>query len=183
MKKNSRETIEDFFKMPFDLVITKLHWEKNLSINKISKLCNVSGPAIVRLCKLTNLRLRSHKEASSLNISKLNKSGDINRNKRALTISKTFSKKLYKQEIIFENFIKSLNLKYEIQKPIGSYNIDFFIKEKNLCIEIDSSYKWGNDRIRAAEEKDKYLKSLGYKVIRLNKVWLDDLIKFLNILL
>ncbi len=182
MRITSREKIETFFGMPFDRVINELHWKKGISINKIAKMCGMSHTPFINLSKLTNLRLRKQSEASALNMSSLNLDSSI-RDKIALKKQKTYSKKLFPQELAFKHFLDKISLKYEMQKPIGPYNVDFFIEHKNLCIEIDSRYKWGNDRIKAAKEKDSFLTKKGFKVIRLNKVWLNDIILFINLII
>ncbi len=169
--------------MPFDKVIIDLHWNKKRSINSISKQCGVSHTAILRLCRLTSLKTRTHKEASSLNMNLKNPSHCLNaRNARAKTISKVFKIKELPQEEMFRKILTKMKIKFETQKAIGGYNIDFFLPDKNLCIEIDSTYKWGMDRKKAAAFRDKYILSKGYKTIRLNKVWMNDLLNLIEVL-
>lgn len=164
--------------MPFDKVITELHWKQMWSVNRIAKECGISHTPIINLCKLTNLKLRTHSEASSESIKKVN-ANVLHREKRARTIRGIYSKNILPQEKEFKKYLDALGIKYEMQYPIGPYNIDFFIPNKRLCIEIDSTYKWGNGRIKAADTKDKLLKDKGFTVIRLNKVWLNDLLKLI----
>lgn len=173
---NCRERIENHFGMSFDQLIQKLHWGENRSIHSLAKECGLSHTPFIRLAKLTNLRLRTHKEASSLNM-RINNAVTFfgAAEKRAIKIKNTFVNNLLPQELVFKEILLKAGKVFEMQKPIGAYNVDFFVPDKNMCIEIDSSYKWGLDRKKAAFEKDKYLIEKGYRVIRLNKAWLNDL--------
>ena len=56
------------------------------------------------------------------------------------------------------------------QKPIGDYIVDFWCPKAKLVVEVDggqhfSSQTTDNDRIR-----DKYLSSLGMRVLRFNNI-------------
>lgn len=70
---------------------------------------------------------------------------------------------------------------YFIQEcQIKSFSIDFFIPVLNICLETDGDY-WHNDPVKD-KRRDKKLKELGYKVVRLkefdinNANNLDDLV-------
>lgn len=63
---------------------------------------------------------------------------------------------------------KKLGFKFTRQKPIGNYIADFYCAEKNLVIEIDG---WTHDeKIEYDTNRDKYMKSLGIYVLRINDV-------------
>ena len=72
-------------------------------------------------------------------------------------------------EVLLWNKIKGkkfLNLKFSRQKPIGTYILDFFCKEKNIGIEIDGESHYGNKE--RDNEKDRFLIEKGIKVIRVS---------------
>lgn len=183
MRDTIREKIERHFGMTFDEVIIKRHFGKNESINKLAKEAGVSHTPFIRLAKLTGIRLRTHSEASSISMSNVNNNDPNFRAKRAKTLSKTYANKLHPQEIMFKRFLDKSNIKYIMQEPIGPYNMDFFLPDKKLCIEIDSSYKWGNERKKNALVRDKYIKSKGLKVLRLNKVFLPEILKIIELII
>jgi len=183
MRTNFKLKIEEAFGIPFDQVILDLHWKKNLSVNEIAKRAGISHTPVITLCRKYGLKLRNQSQASAINMKK-NNPMHVNEaaEKRAKTIQKTFFKKLLPQEKQFKDFLDMLGLKYEAQFPIGPYNIDFFIPEGRFCLEIDSLYKMTRERRKAMVRRDAYLNSLGYHVIRLNKVWLPNLLDFAKII-
>jgi len=96
-----------------------------------------------------------------------------------------------KPEKILKQILTELKIIYTPQKWIGKYRVDFFISKYNLICEADGQWTHGypgifkpNDIIqghRLAKDKwkydknrDNYLKSLGYNVIRF---WEKDLKK------
>lgn len=208
--------IEQFFNMSFIDIINRLHWEKGYSIKSLSDKCCVSRDTFMRHSKRLGLKLRNIKEATKLTNNKgknhwacglrkensnwanahserMKKNNPMalndNCRKVALTKSKTYKRKLYPQEVLFEKYlIKYCLLRYESQKPIDRYIIDFFISSLNLCIEIDSTAKWGKERRLKADLKDHFLKSKGYKILRIDKRLLDceliiyDILKTNNII-
>jgi len=68
-------------------------------------------------------------------------------------------------EKITRHILDSIGLKYEQESKIGRYSVDFFIPIVNLVIECDGAY-WHRNKKRDAR-KNHYLKSRGYKLIRL----------------
>ncbi|MBI4684871.1 MAG: endonuclease domain-containing protein [Nitrospirae bacterium] len=54
-------------------------------------------------------------------------------------------------------------LKFRRQQPIGNYVIDFICLEKSLVIEVDGGQHADNKK---DEERDAWLKSEGFKVLR-----------------
>jgi cyclase len=58
------------------------------------------------------------------------------------------------------------NLKFRRQHPIGLYIADFFCHKLKLIIEIDGSIHNVPEVKLCDEEREKFLKELGYKVIR-----------------
>ncbi len=60
------------------------------------------------------------------------------------------------------------------QRPIGNYIVDFVCKEIYLVIEVDGYSHLFEDTMRKDELKDKYLKGLGYHILRFND---DEVLK------
>mgnify|MGYP001561183431 CR=1 FL=1 len=196
-----KEKMESFYKMPIEKIILEIHWNGENSLESIAKKARVTRQAIKNYCDKSNIKVRSQKEALKISYTKgvnhwsygmrketskihaahsermtLNNpiKNTETQNKRAITIAKTFLEKMYPQELRFRDILNKLNIEYEMQKPIGPYNIDFYIPAENLCIEIDSTNKWGVARRKAATVKDLFLSGLNYKILRINKEKLKD---------
>lgn len=71
------------------------------------------------------------------------------------------------------------NLKFCRQVPIGNYIVDFLCKEKRLIIELDGSGHLEEEQTQHDKLRDKYLKSLGYKIVR---IYNNELNKIENVL-
>ena len=52
------------------------------------------------------------------------------------------------------------------QKPIGDYIVDFFCPRAKLVVEVDGGGHFSNEKIEYDRIRDKYLKSLGLRVLR-----------------
>lgn len=64
--------------------------------------------------------------------------------------------------------LDNIGIPYQFQYPIGYYLLDFAIVDKKIDIEIDSEYHHSlPDRIPKDKRRDKFMKSLGWKVIRI----------------
>lgn len=90
-------------------------------------------------------------------------------NKITLERSRSLRKNSTPQEIIFWSRIKNRNfknLKFRRQYQIGKYIVDFICLDKKLIIELDG---WQHGEQENYDlERTKYLKKLGFQVIR---VW------------
>lgn len=198
---NSQKKIESFFKLPLEKIISELHHKQKESINSISKKCGVSRQTITNLCTKNGLRIRSVKEATEITKNKgdqhwsygLTKKSDKRIKKHSVRMKKNnpsrnkqtrikmsnsiasyFRKLSLPQEIEFKKYLDQYGLKYEYQYPIEQYVIDFYLSDLKVCIEIDSIHKWGKERRFKAGIKDEFLKSLGYKIIRVPKLKVSD---------
>lgn len=208
-KLSSKDKIEKYFKMPFEMVIKELHLKQKISLNELSKRCEINRNSITSIAKKNGLKTRSVKEATRLtknkgenhwaygktkeNCKAFKKHSDRMKQKNpsynlemltksAVKRAETFRKNPWPQEVMFENILKEHKVEYIFQYPIKSFIIDFFIEDISLCIEIDSVWKWGKIRRSHAEKKDKILKSLGYNVLRIDKRLLKDKKNILDIL-
>ena len=76
-----------------------------------------------------------------------------------------------------------LNLKFRRQHQIGDYIADFYCHEKQLVIELDGSVHRLSDVEKKDIKRDKYLKSLGFKILRIqNQTILDNPDKVLEMI-
>ena len=79
---------------------------------------------------------------------------------------------------------KFQNMKFYRQVPIGKYIVDFLCKDKRLIIELDGSGHLEEKQEIHDKIRDEYLKSLGYKILRiynneLNKI--ESVLEFIDI--
>lgn len=68
-------------------------------------------------------------------------------------------------EITIQNKLRSAGVIFIPEYKIGRWSIDIFVQKHNVAIECDGEY-WHRDSERD-KRKDKYLKSIGIRVIRL----------------
>ncbi len=92
------------------------------------------------------------------------------KNRKLTSNSKTLRKNMTPEEKhLWYDFFKKLPVTINRQKVIGNYIVDFYCADKKTVIELDGSqhFESENDVLR-----DKYLESLGIKVLR---YWNKDL--------
>ncbi len=90
-------------------------------------------------------------------------------NPKLKSLSRELRKKGVLSEALLWNYLKGRKLRgylFTRQKPIGNYIVDFFCSKLKLVIEIDGVSHDG--RYDYDEEREKYLKSLGLKILRFN---------------
>jgi len=88
---------------------------------------------------------------------------------------------LFEQKLWFHLGAKRFNnLKFRRQVPIGNYIVDFVCKEKKLIIELDGSEHLDENQMLHDINRDEYLKTLGYKILR---IYNNDINKDINIVL
>lgn len=210
MKSELLIKLEKFFEMPLKDIIDKLHHDDKISVNELSKRSGITRQSITNFALKAGLKIRTVKEATRLTKNKGKKhfmwgktkdncdrcmtaslrmkaNNPINSieaaTKRAVTISKTFRENLYIQEEIFKEILEKNKVKFEMQTPFGPYNLDFFIRDMDLAIEIDSTQNWWIDRKKAAKKRDKYmLKTHRIETLRIDKRLLANELVILNIL-
>lgn len=84
-------------------------------------------------------------------------------------IAKKLRKNSTPQEIILWSRLKNRrfqDLKFRRQYPLGKYIVDFLCLEKRIIIELDGWQHKEENQERYDKKRNKFLKSLNYKVIR-----------------
>lgn len=200
---NVKGKLEKLYNMSFEKVISEIHIKNGKPISQISKECLVSRKAITNLCKRHGLKQMSSSEAAFLKY----KNGYIHHNtgkknpkqselmtknnpikneasaiKRAISMKQALEKMALPQEKKFQEILDELKIKYEYQKPINKYNIDFFITNKNICIEIDSTKKLSLKKKESHKKRDALMLSFGFITIRIDKDLISNKKTILNIL-
>jgi very-short-patch-repair endonuclease len=116
-------------------------------------------------------RIRIQPELEKLVTTKIDAS--LNSNEKSYIIRRRkeeLSKKSTPSELKFQKILKSLNIKYQFQKGFYAGNfscvVDFYIKNMNICIEIDGGYHTTPEQIKKDKYKDNYLRSRGFNIVR-----------------
>lgn len=65
--------------------------------------------------------------------------------------------------------LKAYGIKFRRQSPIGPYIADFFCPAANLVVEIDGDIHETENRKRHDANRDAYLRSRGYTVLRIDE--------------
>ena len=101
-----------------------------------------------------------------------------NYNKQSLANAKKLRSDmtLFEQKLWFYLRAKRFyNLKFRRQMPIGNYIADFVCTEKMLIIELDGSGHLTERQTEHDIGRDKYLKNLGYKILRIYNNDINDI--------
>ena len=59
-----------------------------------------------------------------------------------------------------------MNYKFNRQKPLGNYIVDFYCKALNLVIEVDGAYHFEDEQKIKDEVRERVLKSMGLNFLR-----------------
>ena len=88
-------------------------------------------------------------------------------NSRLTKNSKILRKNMTNEEKhLWYDFLKTLPITIHRQKTIGKYIVDFYIADKKLIIELDGTQHYETKGVVSDIERDSFLKSLGYSVLR-----------------
>jgi very-short-patch-repair endonuclease len=82
-----------------------------------------------------------------------------------------------KPERIVKKFLDEENIIFEREYKEGKYFIDFAILERQISLEIDGKQHNYPERRKKDKEKDEFLRSRGWKIIRYPFIDYDDLEK------
>ena len=105
---------------------------------------------------------------------KINKSDNSKTNARRLRKSMTKEEKH-----LWYDFLSDINPKFQRQKVIGKYIVDFYCAKLKLAIELDGSQHYEDDALEYDKTRTEYINSLGIKVIRFTNYEINT--KFLNV--
>ena len=90
---------------------------------------------------------------------------------------KEFSRKLRNNstlgEVLLWQSLKAAQLKgykFNRQKPLGNYIVDFYCKRLNLVIEVDGSSHWSEDAVVNDRIRQEILEDMGLRFLRFEDV-------------
>ena len=95
-------------------------------------------------------------------------------NKALVPLARTLRKNMTKQERkLWYEFLRTAPVRFQRQKPIGNYIVDFYCAEAKLVIELDGSQHYGDAGLADDAERDAYLSGLGLTVKRYSNADVD----------
>lgn len=93
------------------------------------------------------------------------------RNLKLTHISRVLRKNMTKEEKrLWYDFLKKLPITFKRQKIIGEYVVDFCCDSKKVIIELDGFQHYEQKGLIKDSERDLYLESLGYQVLRYTNI-------------
>ena len=88
--------------------------------------------------------------------------------------AKQLRKETTKQENhLWYDFLKNYPLRFQRQKSIGNYIVDFYCHQAKLVIELDGSQHYEPDAVRYDEERTRFLEMQGLHVLRILNMDVD----------
>ena len=88
--------------------------------------------------------------------------------------SRDLRKNMTKQERrLWYNFLREHNVRFNRQRPIGEYIVDFYSSKAKLIIELDGSQHYSKEGKAYDERRSLFFKSLGLEVIRFSNLDID----------
>ena len=93
---------------------------------------------------------------------------DITYDKNLIPLAKQLRGDMTKEERhLWYDFLKAHPIRFQRQRVIGKYIVDFYCSKAKLVIELDGSQHFEESSLEYDKNRDNYLKSLEIKVIRI----------------
>ncbi len=74
---------------------------------------------------------------------------------------------------LWYNFLRTYSPRFQRQKLLGNYIVDFYCSKAKIIIELDGGGHFEPEQIRKDNERTVYLESTGLKVIRISNTAID----------
>ena len=74
---------------------------------------------------------------------------------------------------LWYDFLKDYPLRFQRQKAIGNYIVDFYCHSAKLVVELDGSQHYDEEAERYDERRTDYLNDLGLTVLRIANIDID----------
>ena len=96
------------------------------------------------------------------------------RNKKLKGFSRDLRKNATEQENrLWYRFLRTYPTRFNRQRVIGNYIVDFYCDKAKLIVELDGSQHFEETGMAADRERDEYLESLGLKILRFSNSDVD----------
>ena len=89
-------------------------------------------------------------------------------NKKNIPLAKELRKNMtpWERKLWYE-FLRSYPVRFQRQKAIGNYIVDFYCAKAHLVVELDGSGHYQGAQLAADAERSAVLESMGLKVLRI----------------
>ena len=92
-----------------------------------------------------------------------------------IALAKTLRKNATPQENhLWYDFLRQYEVRFQRQKTIGNYIVDFYCHQAKLIIEIDGSQHFEDKKQVYDEKRTKELEELGLQVIRISNRQINE---------
>ena len=89
-------------------------------------------------------------------------------NKSLIGVGRMLRKNMTAEERhLWYDFLKTYLVRFNRQKIIGKYIVDFYSAKAKLIIELDGSQHYDDDAIKKDMERTKFLEQYGFRIIRI----------------
>lgn len=89
-------------------------------------------------------------------------------NKNNISIAKTLRKNMtpWERKLWYE-FLRRYPIRFQRQKAIGNFIVDFYCAKAGLVIELDGGGHYETEHVKRDDERTKALKTLNLRVLRI----------------
>ena len=99
----------------------------------------------------------------------------LNYNKNNINSAKNLRKNATPQENhLWYDFLRQYEVRFQRQKAIGNYIVDFYCFRAKLVIEIDGSQHFAGEEVAYDQQRTDYLEKLGLRVIRISNRQINE---------
>jgi len=96
-------------------------------------------------------------------------------NKNNINSAKNLRKNATPQENhLWYDFLRNYEVRFQRQKAIGNYIVDFYCFSAKLVIEIDGSQHFTDKEMVCDQQRTDYLEKLGLRVIRISNRQINE---------
>ncbi len=88
-------------------------------------------------------------------------------NQKLVPLAKNLRNNMTKEEKhLWYDFLKPHSARFQRQKVLGKYIVDFYCAEANLVIELDGGQHYDDEEIKKDKQRTAFIEEYGLKVIR-----------------
>ena len=100
---------------------------------------------------------------------------DRKHNHALVSNAKNLRKNMTKQERhLWHDYLRSYPIRFQRQKIIGNYIVDFYCAKAKLVIELDGSQHFEDDAMKYDSDRTIYLEQYGLRIIRIPNNEIDS---------
>ena len=99
----------------------------------------------------------------------------LNYTKNNINLAKNLRKNATPQENhLWYDFLRRYEVRFQRQKAIGNYIVDFYCYRAKLVVEIDGSQHFTDKEHAYDQQRTAYLEQLGLRVLRISNRQIND---------